>query len=142
MAESDKVDLKKDGGSGPKETVTEVWTLVRDYAKQETVDPLKGLLGFTKWGLAGAVLIGIGVIELLVAVLRVTQTEAGAECTTEPGAPCADGLLDGRWSFVPYVVTLVVVAVVVWLMRRAPWGTSGTRWPAWSAAGPPSPRRG
>jgi protein-S-isoprenylcysteine O-methyltransferase Ste14 len=105
VASTDKVDLQKDGGGSPKETVTEVWTLVRDYAKQETVDPLKRLLGFAKFGLPGAILLGIGVIELMVAVLRAAQAEGG-------------DVLDGRWSWVPYVITLVVAgAVLLWTKK-------------------------
>jgi hypothetical protein len=61
----------------PKESANEVWTLVRDYAKQETLDPIKGLLNFAKWGLVGSLLVAIGVIELLVTVLRMVQVETG-----------------------------------------------------------------
>lgn len=104
MAKSDSVSLKKDGPS-PKESATEVFGLVRDYAKQETVDPLKGLLGYVKWGLIGALLLGIGVIELVVAVLRLAQSEGS-------------GVFDGRLSFVPYVITLAVATVVLLLAKR------------------------
>lgn len=93
-------------GGGPKESATEVWTLVRDYAKQETVDPLKGLVSFVKWGLIGALLVGIGVVELIIAILRVVQVESGT-------------VLDGRWSFVPYFATLVVAVVVLVLTKQA-----------------------
>ncbi len=106
MASTDEVDLSKDGGGSPKEQATEVWTLVRDYAKQETVDPLKRLVGFAKFGIPGAIVLGIGVIELMVAVLRVTQTEGG-------------DVLDGRWSFVPYLVTLALATVVLLWTKKA-----------------------
>lgn len=91
---------------GPKETATEVFVLVRDYAKQETVDPLLGLLRYAKWGLVGAVVVGFGAIELMVAVLRLIQTEG-------------DDAMDGRLSFIPYAVTLVLAGVVLLLTRRA-----------------------
>ena len=90
----------------PKESATEVWTLVRDYAKQETLDPIKGLLNFAKWGLVGSLLVGIGVVELLVAVLRMVQVET-------------DDWLDGRLSPFPYVITLAVTGVVLLLTKRA-----------------------
>ena len=106
MASSDKVDLNKDGGGSPKEQATEVWGLVRDYAKQETVDPLKSLLGFVKWGLLGALVLGTGLIELMVFVLRAMQTEG-------------DDLFDGNWSVVPYLVTVVVSLVALYLIFRA-----------------------
>lgn len=102
MATSDR----SRGDRSPKESATEIWTLVRDYAKQETVDPLKGLATFVKWGLIGSVLVGIGVIELTVAVLRVVQTEGG-------------DAVDGWVSPVPYLVTLVVAGVVLLLTKRA-----------------------
>lgn len=95
-----------DGDRSPKESATEVWGLVRDYAKQETVDPLKGLVSYLKWGLVGVVLVAIGLVELIVALLRAVQTEAG-------------GVLDGRWSFVPYVITLIVAGAVVYLSVKA-----------------------
>ncbi|HYI62615.1 MAG TPA: hypothetical protein VEW93_12520 [Acidimicrobiales bacterium] len=103
MATSDKA---QGGDRSPKESATEIWALVRDYAKQETLDPLKGLLAFAKWGLIGSVLVGIGVIELTVAVLRAVQAEGG-------------DAVDGRVSPVPYLVTLVVAGVVLLLTRRA-----------------------
>ncbi len=95
-----------DRDRSPKESATEVWGLVRDYAKQETVDPLKGLVSFAKWGLIGSVLVGIGVIELVIVVLRLAQAEGGT-------------VLDSRWSFVPYLITLVVATVVLLLTKRA-----------------------
>lgn len=104
MAKSDSVSLKKDGPS-PKESANEVFGLVRDYAKQETIDPLKGLLGFVKRALPGAILVGIGVIELMVFVLRLAQGE-GSE------------VFDGRWSFAPYLITLVVAGLVLLLAKR------------------------
>ncbi len=90
----------------PKESATEVWTLVRDYAKQETVEPLKGLLSYVKWGLIGSLLVAVGITELVVALLRAVQSEGAS-------------VFDGRWSFVPYIVTLVVATVVLLLAKRA-----------------------
>ena len=104
MAKSDKVDLNKDGPS-PKESATEVFTLVRDYAKQETVEPLKGLLGFVKWGLIGALLVGIGVIELMLFVLRLAQAEGS-------------DVFDDRLSFIPYLITLVVAGGVLLVAKK------------------------
>lgn len=103
MANSSRV---RGGDHSPKESAAEIWTLVRDYAKQETLDPLKGLVNFIKWGLLGSLLVGIGVIELTVAVLRGVQAEGG-------------DALDGWVSPVPYLVTLVVAGIVLLLTRRA-----------------------
>lgn len=104
MAKRDTVSLRKSGPS-PKESANEVFTLVRDYAKQETVDPLKGLLSFVKWGLVGALLVGIGVVELMVFVLRLAQSEGS-------------DVFDGRWSFAPYLITLVVAGGVLLIAKR------------------------
>jgi hypothetical protein len=104
VAKSDKVDLKKDGPS-PKESANEVFGLVRDYAKQETIDPLKGLLGFVKMALPGAFLVGIGVVELMVFVLRLSQAEGSSA-------------FDGRWSVAPYGITLLVGGIVLALAKR------------------------
>ena len=104
MAKSDSVSLKKESPS-PKESATEVFGLVRDYAKQETVDPLKGLLTYVKRALPGALLVGLGVIELMIAVLRASQSEGS-------------DIFDGRWSFVPYGITLLVAGVVLLIVKR------------------------
>lgn len=104
MAKPEKVDLKK-GAASPKESANEVWTLVRDYAKQETVDPLKGLGSFLKYGLAGALLLGIAAIELAIALMRLLQAEA-------------PGVFDGRLSFLPYLITLVVTGLVLLWVKK------------------------
>lgn len=98
-------DSAKGGDRSPKESANEVWGLVRDYAKQETLDPLKGLLNFAKWGVIGALLVSIGVIELTVAVLRVLQVETG-------------DVFDGRWSFAPYGLTLLVAGAVLGVAKK------------------------
>jgi hypothetical protein len=104
VAKSDQVKLDKDGPSA-KESATEVFALVRDYAKQETIDPLKGLLGFVKWGLLGTLLLSIGVLELTTFVLRLAQSEGS-------------DVFDGRLSFVPYLITLAVATVALLWARK------------------------
>lgn len=84
----------------------ELWDLVRAYAKQETVEPMKGLGRFVAFGVAGSVLLGMGTLLLALAGLRALQTET-------------DGALDNHLSFVPYLIVLVVCAlVIVWAMSR------------------------
>lgn len=82
--------------------VAELWDLVRAYAKQETVEPLKGIGRYVAYGLAGSFLLGLGVILLALAGLRALQTETG-------------DAFDGNWSFAPYVIVLVGCAGVVGL---------------------------
>lgn len=85
---------------------TELWDLVRAYAKQETLEPIKGIKRFVAFGLAGSLLLGIGVVLLALAVLRALQSETGSA-------------FDGGWSFVPYILTLVVCAGVIGAALKA-----------------------
>jgi hypothetical protein len=82
--------------------VSEIIALVKTYAKQETIDPLKGIGRYLLFGVAGSLALGIGVVLVLIALLRVLQTETGSA-------------FDGNWSWVPYVITLVVTAAVAGL---------------------------
>jgi predicted cobalt transporter CbtA len=77
----------------------ELYDLVRAYAKQETLEPIKGLGRYAAFGVVGSVLVGIGVVLLAVCVLRVLQTETG-------------DTFDGAWSWAPYLLTLVCCALV------------------------------
>lgn len=85
------------------ELVSELWQLTVDYAKQETIDPLKGLGRFVGFGLGGAFALGIGVTLLMLSGLRALQTETGTTFT-------------GNLSWIPY---LIVVAVGVLLILLA-----------------------
>lgn len=79
-------------------SIGEVVDLVRDYAKQETLGPLKGAGRWLALGAAGAVLLGLGSVFVLIGVLRLLQTETSA--------------FDGGWSWVPYLIVLVAAAIV------------------------------
>lgn len=95
-----------DQQKGTGEVVSDLWQLVRDYAKQETIDPLKSIGRFLGWGLAGAVLLSVGLVFGVLAILRALQQETGAHLT-------------GSWNFVPYVVALLFSAVVAALAARS-----------------------
>lgn len=82
------------------EVASELWELTRTYAKQETVDPLKGVGRFLAYGVAGALLLGIGVILLMLAGLRALQTETGTWFT-------------GNLSWIPYIIVLVVGSALI-----------------------------
>lgn len=92
-------DLRKDDKSLPN-LASELWDLVRAYAKQETIEPIKGLGRFVALGLAGSLLLGIGTVLLVLALLRVLQSETGS-------------VFDGNLSFAPYLLTLVLCAGVI-----------------------------
>jgi hypothetical protein len=83
--------------------------LVVDYAKQETLGPVKGLARFVAFGMLGSVTMSVGVVVLLVALLRILQTETG---TT----------FGGKLSWLPYVITagaaLLVAALAGWRITK------------------------
>jgi hypothetical protein len=96
---------KKDE-KGVAEVATDLWQLTRDYAKQETVDPLKSLGKFLAKGVAGALALSLGLLFGALAVLRGLQTETGEHLT-------------GSWDFVPYVAALVFTLVCAGLAVAA-----------------------
>lgn len=78
---------------------SELYQMVIDYLKQETIVPIKALGRFVLWGLAGAVLLAISSVLLLIAALRALQFEA------------AD-VFDGNLSFLPYFIVLAAAVAV------------------------------
>lgn len=82
--------------------VQELWELVVAYARQETIEPLKGLGRFVAFGIGGSLLVGIGVVLLLLGGLRALQEEATST-------------FDGHWSWAPYLLTIVAAAIVIGL---------------------------
>ena len=83
----------------------QLWDLVRAYAKQETIEPIKGLGRYAAMGLAGSVFLAIGLVLLTLGGLRALQTETG-------------DTFDGSWSWAPYLITLVGTAVMILLVLR------------------------
>ena len=83
----------------------ELWDLVRAYAKQETVEPMKGTLRKIAWGVAGSIVLAVGLVLLLLGGLRALQTETGTTFT-------------GNWSWAPYLLTLAGTGIVLALVAR------------------------
>ena len=79
--------------------IGELWRLVLAYFRQETVEPVRNLGRFVAFGVAGSLMLGLGLGLLLLAVLRIFQTETGSTFT-------------GHLSWVPYVIMLVVTLVL------------------------------
>jgi len=75
-------------------SVGAVVDLVKSYAKQETLDPLKGAGRWLGMGVAGAVTLGIGGILVTLGLLRLIQTEW-------------DRSARGSLSWLAYVIVLV-----------------------------------
>jgi hypothetical protein len=86
--------------------VPELWDLIVRYAKQETLDPLRDLGRYLKWGLAGTVLLAVGVPLLVLGGLRAMQEELGPSH------------LRGSLSWVPYVPVVLGGALVAGLLAR------------------------
>ena len=83
------------------QVVSELWELTKDYARQETVDPLKGVARYVGAGLAGVFIGGLGVIMLMLALLRALQL------LTRKHEP-----LSGSLTWVPYLIVLIVGAAL------------------------------
>lgn len=96
----------KRGFSGLRTEGQETVSLIVDYIKQETLDPVKGLGRYVLFGVAGSVALSIGLAVLAVGLLRVLQGETGSTFT-------------GNLSWIPYVICTVVVVVIAFLAVRA-----------------------
>ncbi len=96
----------KDEEKGTAEVVADLWQLVRNYAKQETIDPLKSLGRFLGWGAAGAVFVAIGLVLGALAIIRALQDQTGHH-------------LSGSWTWVPFLAALLVAVVAAALSVRA-----------------------
>lgn len=89
-------DLRRDDRkSGLPSDLQELWSMIVAYAKQETIDPIRGLGRYIGWGMAGALALSLGLVLLVLGGLRLLQSETG-------------DTFRGRWSFVPYFIVLVV----------------------------------
>ncbi len=85
----------------PSVPIGEVIDLVKSYARQETMAPMRGAGRWAAWGTAGAILLGTGTMLLVLGLLRLLQNEL---------APT----FSGRWmSLLPYVAALVLCFVVI-----------------------------
>jgi len=107
------VAVRHDDPKSIPQVATELWEMSLAYAKQETVDPLKGLGRYLGYGAGGSLVFGLGSILLLLSMLRALQTETGSTFT-------------GSLSWVPYVIValaaVLLTALVVWrvVKRKGP----------------------
>jgi Putative Actinobacterial Holin-X, holin superfamily III len=81
------------------ETISDIVELLKAYAKQETLEPLKRLGRYLGFGVAGSILIATGLFLLMLAALRALQTETGSTFT-------------GSWSWAPYAIVIVGTLLV------------------------------
>jgi len=84
-------------------SVGDVIATVKEYARQETLGPLRGAARWLAFGAAAAIMLGAGASLLVLALLRLVQNEF---------APT----FEGRWmSLLPYLIALVASLVVIGL---------------------------
>ncbi|MHB1988338.1 MAG: hypothetical protein ACYCSF_10195 [Acidimicrobiales bacterium] len=88
----------KHKAQGTRTEVTELVGMVKSYALQETVGPLKQIGRALAFGSAAALMFGIAAVLFLVGLLRVLQTETGS-------------LFGGEWTWVPYLLTIIAAVV-------------------------------
>lgn len=89
-----------DGEKSISEVVGELKELTVSYAKQETIDPLRGLGRYVGFGIGGSFVLAIGLGMMGLAMLRALQTETGTWFT-------------GNLNWVPYVLTFLALMVVI-----------------------------
>ena len=89
--------------------INEAVDLVKAYAKQETIEPLKALGPYLKFGVPGGIAAALGAFFLVLGVLRMGQ-DGGSWVT-------------GNLSWIPYLIavafSLVLCAVFAMLIKRS-----------------------
>lgn len=80
------------------QTLQELWELLREYARQETVGPLKSLGARVGKGLAGSVLVTLGYFLIVLGVMRVLQTHVAFT-------------IDHNW--LPYLVAVLMIGLLM-----------------------------
>ena len=92
----------KDTGLGA--DIKDLVQTLRDYAKQETLGPLKGVGRYLRYGVLGGVAMALALLFSTLGMLRGFQQVSW---------------FDGNWSIVPYFLTLLAVVTVLALAGRA-----------------------
>ena len=82
----------------------EMYDLVRDYVKQETLDPIRGAGRWMAWAALGAVTLILGMTFLMLGLLRLVQSELFTAN-------------DGK-TWIPYLI-VVIVSVALVLLSKA-----------------------
>jgi len=78
----------------------DVLDLVVAYAKQETIEPLRGALRWILWGLASMAFICTGLVFIVLGVVRASQDVLGES-------------FQQSWSFVSYFAGVLACGIVV-----------------------------
>ncbi|MCY3850794.1 MAG: hypothetical protein OXF75_08345 [Acidimicrobiaceae bacterium] len=81
------------------------YDLVKEYALQELVEPLRPIPRWIAFGVLGSLLLMISGVSLTLAALRVLQEETGSAFT-------------GNLSWAPHAITLLGAVVVLALLAQ------------------------
>lgn len=92
----------------PAENAQEVFDLVKAYAIQETAAPLSGVGRYLKFGVPGAVCLGLGFFFLALALLRGLQE---IDVFSDRGD-------DFGFNWGPYFIVVFVAIVIIALLAR------------------------
>jgi hypothetical protein len=85
------------------------------YVKQETKQPLVGLLRFVQFGLVSAIFIATGLVLMLLGLLRGLQSGLAYERVNGKGV-VERGHFSGSLSFLPYLLTVVGCVIALGLV--------------------------
>jgi cytochrome c biogenesis protein CcdA len=86
--------------------VNELTGLIIAYFKQETLAPIRSLVRYVGYGVAGAILMAIGGVTAVLTVIRVVEFEFGKH-------------LRGSLVWVPYTSGILVAALgIAWAATR------------------------
>ena len=77
----------------------EIKELALRYIKEETIKPVKEMGRFVMWGAIGSLLVGFGYFFLLFGALRFLQEQFK--------------VLDGTLSWIPYLIVVVLAAIII-----------------------------
>lgn len=88
---------------GPVDQVGDLFDSVKQYARQETLEPIKGAIRWVGVGSIAALSLGLALVFSALGVLRLSQDLGGT-------------VLDGSWSFIHYFITFSIIAVVVFVI--------------------------
>lgn len=80
-------------------SIGELTQLVVAYARQETLDPIRGVGRWLAYGLVAVLSLVLGVTMLAIGTLRLLQFEVFAESTS--------------WSWLPYFIVIALCTLVV-----------------------------
>lgn len=103
-ASASRPGISADFGT-PKDTLDELRVMVVDYAKQETLDPIKNLGKWVAFGFAGALFVALGLLMLGLGLLRALQTQTD--------------VFDGNFTWAPYLILVAVIGLAMAVTVRA-----------------------